>query len=72
MHFESMMLDHALNRNERVVQFPLRQVKPGFYCSERDLSFRGDFPLAHPFEKCQVNHLFLRLRQFLNHPAKKL
>ena len=47
-------------------------MKPGFHRPERDLSFRGDFALAHPFKESQIDHFFLSVGQFLHRPFKEL
>jgi hypothetical protein len=46
-------------------------MKPRFHRPQGDLPFRGDFALTHPFEKCEINHLFLCFGQFLHHAIKK-
>ena len=53
------------------MQFSLGQMQPCFHRSQRDLRFTGDFALTHPFEKCEIDELFLCLRQYLDCAVKE-
>jgi hypothetical protein len=64
--------DFILHRYQLVMQFSLGQMKSCFHRSQRDLPFTGDFALTHPFEKCEVDHLFLCLRQYSDCAVKEL
>jgi hypothetical protein len=46
-------------------QFFVSQLQPGFDSAQGNTFFCSDLPLTHPFEKCELYNLLLRLRHRL-------
>src|SRR5215469_15771940 len=65
-------LDHFLNRRQLVEEFLLGELKSRLNRAQGNRFSSGYFPLAQPFEECELHHFLLRFGKRTDHVLQKI